>query len=49
MEEEYRLTMQQAEEEMQQYRKVFSVVRLLKPDEIGRMIERDDQDHKVAE
>ncbi len=49
MEEEYTLTMQQAQEEMRQYRKVFSVVRLLKPDEIGRMIEQGDHEHKIAE
>ena len=39
MELEYKLTRQQAEEEMRQYRKIFTVVRLLKADEIGRMIE----------
>lgn len=39
MELEYKMTMQQAEEEMRQYRKIFSVVRLLKPDEIGRMMD----------
>ena len=49
MEEEYRLTMQQAKEEMRQYRKIFSIVRLLKPDEIGRMTEQNGQDHKIVD
>lgn len=41
MELEYKMTRQQAEEEMRQYRKIFSVVRLLKPDEIGRMTDAE--------
>ena len=43
MELEYKLTRQQAEEEMRQYRKIFTVVRLLKADEIGRMIEEPER------
>ena len=49
MEEEYKLTRQQAEEEMRQFREVFTVVRLLKPDEIGRMTGVSDQEHKIAD
>lgn len=48
MELEYKLTRQQAEEEMRQYRKIFTVVRLLKADEIGRMIEEPEH-HAVDE
>lgn len=48
MELEYKLTRQQAEEEMRQYRKIFTVVRLLKADEIGRMIEEPEH-HAVGE
>ncbi len=49
MEEKYKLTRQQAEEEMRQFREVFTVVRLLKPDEIGKMTEVSDQEHKIAD
>ena len=49
MEEKYKLTRQQAEEEMRQFREVFTVVRLLKPDEIGRVTEVSDQEHKIAD
>lgn len=48
MELEYKLTRPQAEEEMRQYRKIFTVVRLLKADEIGRMIEEPEH-HAVDE